>query len=122
MGVNFERFTHIAHNVALLQQYLQEGGVKFPLMQALQQRRDGYNIVTIMDVKYSSYSLNMEFPEDILEVNYTGVSFQFFANRWTEVGDATVKVQIVGRATCALETRARCTEVFKADRLYLSHD
>lgn len=109
MGVDFDRFTRIAQHYALLQQYLNECGIKFPLMQALRKRPEGRNIITIMDVKYDSYSLHVEFPKDVLQIAYTGVQFQFMPGRWFTPGLIVVNVEMM-HDRGELEERANCTE------------
>lgn len=109
MPTSFEQLHLFNEALQQLECYIREEGIKMPLMVLIGDTPEGINAHTVMDVKYESYSIHVDFPNPILEIRYTGVQHTIVGDRFHEVGAKHVKLEL-GRGRVLFE-RVKVSEL-----------
>ena len=112
---NYQQFYEFTNASRHLQDYFSVFGIKTPLLSVLETQNDCKGQQQIMDVQYETYSIHVNYPNPILEVQYSGVHYDFGDGR-VDVGTMWVRLELgsVGRI---LMERIICTEVHKVEYL-----
>lgn len=118
MSTNYHEFNTFAQAMRLLDQYIQDGGVKLPLLTILEQREGCVGKQSELDVSYESYSIVANYPSVILEIHYTGVKhcFNGIFDPWTRVGDIRMQL-MVGQKGRILREKVICVEIETLQRV-----
>lgn len=112
---DYHEFKDFTKSMQLLEMYLSDNGVKWPLLMVLEKKEDCMAEPTIMDVSYESYSIHVNYPYRVLELAYTGVkhSFNGIFNPRVVIGDLRIQLR-VGKSGRILREQVVCTEVVQA--------
>lgn len=109
---NYNEFNAFAAAMRQLDMYIQDNGVKLPLLTVLEKQEGREGQQSFMDVSYESYSIQANYPSVILDIRFTGVKHSFngiFSPR-THVGNMHIQL-MVGTVGRILKEKVICVAV-----------
>lgn len=89
---NREAYEAFVQDQKQLLTYLADLNERDPLLDVLQQYQPDLNLTTIDDVSTEKVTYNIHYPRCLLEISYHAVKARFVGDRWTDLGNVTVKL------------------------------